>query len=117
MQMQSQMSQNSKLGGFKKPVQILAFIKQVLQDATNPSSSRPNHQKKDHPSDMPTLLAEIDLGHESPIIENDSDVDSDDDMPDSERRDVDTEMTETALNILLAVLEGIYSYSSWGRFS
>ncbi|KAK1224380.1 hypothetical protein PQX77_012676 [Marasmius sp. AFHP31] len=106
MQMQSQMSRDSKLGGFKKPVQILAFIKQVLEDAVNPSTSRPIPQKDDGPSDVPRLLAEMNLGRQSRIVEEDSDADSDDDMPDSERRDIDTEMTETALNILLAVLGG-----------
>ncbi|KAJ8086577.1 hypothetical protein PM082_005400 [Marasmius tenuissimus] len=112
MQMQSQMSQNSKLGGFKKPVQILAFIKQVLEDAVNPSTSRSIPQKDDGPSDVPRLLAVMNLGRQSRIVEEDSDADSDDDMPDSERRDIDTEMTETALNILLAVLEGNKSLST-----
>ncbi|KAL0579533.1 hypothetical protein V5O48_002462 [Marasmius crinis-equi] len=111
VQMQSTMSQDSKLGGFKKPIQILSFIKQVLEDA---AITRSTPQEKDErPSNIPRLVAQMTLGNEPQTVgETDSDADSDDDMPDSEKRDIDTEMTETALNILLAVLEGNKNFST-----
>ncbi|KAG7096988.1 hypothetical protein E1B28_004383 [Marasmius oreades] len=99
IQMQTFLSNDSKLGGFQDPVQILKFIEQVLED----SQRHPNQtsQKKE---DFPSRLAQLSLEEDRDTMEEGED--SDDDMVDSEKRDIGTEMTETALIILLSVLEG-----------
>ncbi|KAF9259487.1 hypothetical protein L218DRAFT_963519 [Marasmius fiardii PR-910] len=100
MQMQVSMFNDPKTGVFQNTVHILAFIKQVLADSQKPSN--PTSQRKGSRTGFPKL-AQLSLEER---VDTPDEEDSDDDTADSEKRDIDTEMTETALNILLSVLEG-----------
>ncbi|KAI3607538.1 hypothetical protein WG66_005156 [Moniliophthora roreri] len=104
MQLQATMSHSSsKLGGFQNSAQVLEFIRQVLDDSARGSGSSEKRRSKNVESDVSSLRV---VDH--PVAEEEGE-DSDDDLEDSEKRDIDTEMTETALTILLSILEGEYS--------
>jgi hypothetical protein len=81
-----------------KPAHILSFIKHVLESAT--PTTGPKHKLRDGPSieALRFIPDEVDdLSDRS---------DSDDDTPGSEVVSADDEMTETAVNLLLSILEG-----------
>ncbi|ESK92903.1 hypothetical protein Moror_9059 [Moniliophthora roreri MCA 2997] len=107
MQLQATMSHSSsKLGGFQNSAQVLEFIRQVLDDSARGSGSSEKRRSKNVESDVSSLRV---VDH--PVAEEEGE-DSDDDLEDSEKRDIDTEMTETALTILLSILEGNDTMSS-----
>uniref|UniRef100_A0A0W0FZR1 Uncharacterized protein n=1 Tax=Moniliophthora roreri TaxID=221103 RepID=A0A0W0FZR1_MONRR len=76
----------------------------VLDDSARGSGSSEKRRSKNVESDVSSLRV---VDH--PVAEEEGE-DSDDDLEDSEKRDIDTEMTETALTILLSILEGEERY-------
>ncbi|KAK7049303.1 hypothetical protein VNI00_005904 [Paramarasmius palmivorus] len=103
MQLQVKMSESSsKFGGFQNSIQIFGFIKQVLEDAVNRSreTMRIERKQKDVINEGLSGLRVVDR------LEDEEGEDSDDDLEGSEKRDIDTEMIETAITILLSILEG-----------
>lgn len=84
MQMQLQLLGGSSSSFLKKPDQLLAFIKQVLE-----STSKDNDDVVD--------------------TTEDSDHDSDDEDPNSELVGPNDEVVETTINLLLSVLESKYT--------
>jgi hypothetical protein len=82
-----------------KPAHLLSFIKHVL-DPVNPGPL------KTHNGGKSDSVLRID-GISSREVESELDDDSDDEMPGSEVVGADHEMIETALNLLLSILEGM----------
>lgn len=112
MQIQNQLSSgDSAFNILKKPDHILSFIKHALQTATQ----KPAETRK---TPVPKILAGLKLedlrivdaedGDNDEIVEGDSD---DEDEPSAPREGSDEEMTSTALNLLLAVMEGMSRYN------
>ena len=90
MQMQTNLAQGGSFNILNKPENILSFISHALEVSTNrdvqESGVKPAHHNSEH-------------GY-------DSGADSDDDTADAERYDEDDEMADTAVNLLLSVLDG-----------
>ncbi|KAF5369873.1 hypothetical protein D9758_001077 [Tetrapyrgos nigripes] len=105
IQMQGMISDGSSTTGtgiFKKPTQVLGFIRQALDTTTSEPSSN-SENKTNERSQLPQFkLSGLSLAHAD---ETGSDADSDDELLDSERFTADDEMTETAINLLLSLLE------------
>ena len=97
--MQTQLSDGKKSSNILyKPAHLLAFIKHVLDPGP---PQRQNPAKSKNPlrfDDLHTTEVDDELLDEG---------DSDDDAPGSEVVGVDHEMIDTALNLLLSILEGI----------
>jgi hypothetical protein len=109
IQMQAMISDgSSSLGIFKKPTQVLGFIKQALDttSSTSDSSSSGENKKKERPHLDGFKLSRLSVVDNDEAGEPSDAEDSDDDLPDSERLTANDEMTETAINLLLSVLEG-----------
>ena len=94
MQMQAQMTEGDKSNILRKPDHLLTFILHVLQSSkiTVPGEPIPRRTQED-------------------MEDGDSDdeglePDSDDDAPDSEVIGPDDELIETAITLLLSILEG-----------
>lgn len=79
-------------------------MKHALESAT----AAPVNTRPDHARGLKSGLTMEDLQ----IVSNDEELsdgsDSDDEVPGTEGATSDTEMTETAVNLLLSVLEGMY---------
>ncbi|TFK43559.1 hypothetical protein BDQ12DRAFT_643120 [Crucibulum laeve] len=90
MQMQKQMTEGTTSNILRTPAHILTFIKHVLESAQSQDSSGVKSAR----STAPKIKDEP--------LEN---SDSDDDMEDSEIIRPDDEMVETAINLLLSILE------------
>lgn len=99
MQMQTQLE--GGLLGLKDPGHVLGFVKHALEDA--------NRAKEAPQSEVRPRKTGLDALKIVPDEEEQEEGDSDDDMPDSERYD---EMTETAVNLLLSILEANPSLSA-----
>jgi hypothetical protein len=102
MEMQEQMTGAGPLDIFKKPDHILLFVKHVLVSTTcTPSPAAPPQEEK----------ATKGVGMTDLRFTSTEDTLSDSDS-DTEGRNVNTtpdvEMLETALNLLLAILEGLF---------
>jgi hypothetical protein len=84
---------------------MLLFIKHVLESSGDirPQSSTNERQDSQFRIGQPTEV-DRDTGYES--------GDSDDNAPDSEVMTPNHEMVETAVNLLLSILEGM----SWGSY-
>jgi len=102
-QMQAQLSEGKPSSNILcKPAHLLYFIKHVLEPAD------PGPLKTHNGAKLESALQLDEL--RSHDVEGDKvadESDSDDDTPGSEVVTVDGEMTETALNLLLAILEGV----------
>lgn len=97
MQMQAQLSEDSSLQGLlSKPEHILQFVKHTLEPTTVPSEK---------PGSKSLGMADLRI-----VPDDDgafsSDNDSDDEGDEGSASFRDDEMTETAINLLLATLEG-----------
>lgn len=103
MQMQLQLMGESSSSILRKPDQLLAFIKQVLESTTSQSADEVIE------SAIPKVnrLDIADIGGKD---SDDEEYDSDDDDPTSEVIKPDDEMVETTINLLLSILE-----SEWTR--
>lgn len=91
MQMQLQLLGGSSSSILKKPDQLLAFIKQVLESTSKDNDDASNASR----------FGVVDTAE-------DSDHDSDDEDPNSELVGPNDEMVETTINLLLSVLESKY---------
>lgn len=80
------------------PDHLLSFILHVLESATTPAKSDAN-------DGFSNKLFQLEI---------DDDADSDDETPGSEIVGPDDEMIETAISLLLAILEGNYFMVSFG---
>ncbi|KAF5364260.1 hypothetical protein D9756_000652 [Leucocoprinus leucothites] len=100
MQMQKQLSEGTASNILKKPQQMLSFIHHVLESG-NPTPSE--YQRAEEPK-LEERLRIVSLASE-PEDAAVNEGDSDDDMPDSETIRPDDELIETAINLLLSVLE------------
>lgn len=102
IQMQTQLSDgNSSSNILYRPAHLLSFIKHVLEPV-DPSSRKKHEEAK--PESMFRLGELHSRGVEGELGDE---VDSDDDTPGSEVIGADHEMIETALNLLLSILEGV----------
>ena len=114
VQIQDQLSSgDSAFDILKKPDHILSFIKHALQTATQ----KPAENSKPPASKAQTGLKLEDLR----IVDVEDDEDSDDidegdsndeDEPSAPREGSDEDMTSTALNLFLAVMEGNSGFNS-----
>jgi len=101
MQMQKQLSEGTTSNIFQRPRKMLSFILHILETANNPGSSEPRQVEGSRLEEKLRIVPSI------PEAEDMSDEgDSDDDVSDSENIQPDDELIETALNLLLSVLEG-----------
>ena len=104
--MQNQLSSgDSSFDILKKPDHILSFIKHALQTATQipitPAESK--RQKTAGGLRIEDLRIVEEKDEEDELVEGDSD---DEDEPTAPKEGSDEDMTSTALNLLLAILEG-----------
>ncbi|KAK7470681.1 hypothetical protein VKT23_002103 [Stygiomarasmius scandens] len=111
IQMQAVMSEGSSTSGiFKNPAQVLGFIRQALDNITLISDeSSVKKEERERP--------QLDIGRMHLVDDDESDErseagDSDDELPDSEKYTADDEMTETAINLLLSLLEANEDFSA-----
>ena len=104
VQMQSQLSDDdSSTNILKKPDHILAFVKHALDTDTGQSVSKAPRKQQPRKGLGLEDLRLVDTAED----ESDDEADSDDeDAPSSPSPLRDEDMTATALNLLLAVLEG-----------
>ncbi len=105
MQMQKLLSEGTTANILKKPQQLLAFIHHVLESANTPSPAESRH------TDRSYLEEKLEIVPVEPEVEEEGD--SDDDLPDSEVVRPDDELLETAISLLLSVLEGEFLASIW----
>lgn len=111
MQMQNQLS--SAESGFdilKKPGHLLSFVKHALETAVQKpaertTSAKPKAENGLKLEDLRIVDVEED---DEENVEGDSD---DEDEPSAPREGSDEEMTSTALNLLLSILEGMHRAS------
>ncbi|KAK7691883.1 hypothetical protein QCA50_005287 [Cerrena zonata] len=112
MQIQSQLaSDNASTNILKKPDHILTFIKHALETATqNADAIKPSSNRHRGSGLRMEDLRIIDDEVEDPDL---GDADSDDDDDDGEPGDGEDgdDMTTTAVNLLLSILEGTTSSS------
>ncbi|KAF6762641.1 hypothetical protein DFP72DRAFT_876446 [Ephemerocybe angulata] len=94
MQMQLQLLGASSSSILRKPDQLLSFIKQVLESASVSEKETPT---------SPVNRLDINAGDKD--SDDEDEYDSDNDDPTSEVIKPDDEMVETAINLLLSVLE------------
>jgi Required for nuclear transport of RNA pol II C-terminus 1 len=93
-----------------KPTHLLSFIKHVLEPVD------PNHLKTPIGAKLENAIRISELHPHEVEGELADEVDSDDDTPGSEIISADHEMIETAVNLLLSILEGVIRVSMllWG---
>lgn len=99
VQMQRQLSEGTTSNILKKPQQLLSFIYHVLESAASPHSEA-------RQTEQSGLEERLKIISTTPEVEEVEEGDSDDDMPDSETLRPDDELVETAISLLLSVLEG-----------
>lgn len=97
LQMQKHLSEGTTSNILKRPQQMLLFVHHVLESF----NASPNVEPPIERSGLEQSLRFIPTTKEAS-----EEGDSDDDMPDSEVLRPDDELVETALNLLLSVLEG-----------
>jgi hypothetical protein len=98
LQMQSRLSQGQSSSNIlTKPEHILSFINHVLEQLDRPSAS---HEKTDSNG---FSLDKLHIVPEQSNLELEQDSDDEDSIAEGS---VDQEMTSTAVNLLLSVLEG-----------
>jgi len=103
MQMRAQLSgESSPQSILSKPEHILQFVKQALEPTTDATSSTKAHSESRYGMGLEDLriIPEDD-------VEFDEVGDSDDEEPAKVNSNRDEEMTDTAINLLLATLEGM----------
>jgi hypothetical protein len=102
IQMQSQLSDNNSSSDLlKRPDQTLSFVKHALEAATISEHVTSGHVHTTHAGLRMDDLRIVD--RDDALL--DDDVDSDDELP-ADAASPDDEMTETAVNLLLSILEG-----------
>jgi len=101
MQMQKQLSGGTTSNILQRPRKMLSFIFHVLETANNPRSSGPERVEGSRLEEKLRIVPSI-----SEVEGISDEGDSDDDASDSENMQPDDELIETALNLLLSVLEG-----------
>jgi hypothetical protein len=106
MEMQEQMTGAGSLDIFKKPDHILLFVKHVLVSTTSaPSPAKPPQKDKARKG---VRMADLRFTSTEDSLSDDSAGDADGPnviaVP-------DVEMLETALNLLLAILEGLFLHT------
>ncbi|KAJ3561227.1 hypothetical protein NP233_g10321 [Leucocoprinus birnbaumii] len=100
MQMQKQLSVGSTSNILKKPQQMLLFIYHVLESASS-VTPEPQQAGRSKPDEVFRIVPSAPETEDEEAYEGDSD----DDMPDSEAIRPDDELIETAINLLLSVME------------
>jgi hypothetical protein len=112
VQVQSRMSRDDTSSNniLSKPEHVLTFIKHALQSDT--VQDTPPKQASVDPSSHQGLTKKdlLIVSEDDPDEDNDSESDSDDETPGLEGAGRSDEMTITALNLLLSVLEGSLFY-------
>lgn len=101
MQMQQQLSEGTTSNILQRPRKMLSFILHVLETANNPGSTEPRQAERSSLEEKLRIVPSI-----SEAEDMTDEGDSDDDVSDSENVQPDDELVETALNLLLSVLEG-----------
>ena len=103
--MQPETGGDSSFNILQKPDQILAFVKHALDSAREKQTSRPPATPVRAPKRQGLGLADLRIvgDEDEDMLDDDSDDDSDDEEG---GMDSEEEMTSTALNLLLSVLEG-----------
>lgn len=81
---------------------MLSFVKHALQSA---KPLQPADDKSKRQTPLKDILRFI---PDQPEVSSEDEGDSDDDTPGSDTFTADDEMTETSINLLLSILEGIY---------
>ena len=105
MKLQSDADSNeSSLNILKQSEQLLGFIKHVLESAKQRHTATQAQSTREHKHG----LGMSDLR----IVDPEDGVDEGGDSDDEDEVDADEELTSTALNLLLAVLEGAYHVNS-----
>lgn len=105
MQIQSHLSGDSARSNIlKKPDHILSFVKHALESAFEPPKSAVQGSRGHHGGLNVEDLRIVDTPEEE--VDGDSD---DEDLPGGSGNG-DEEMTVTAINLLLSILEGMYSH-------
>jgi hypothetical protein len=100
MQIQSQLSEDKGSANMlSKPAHMISFIKQVLENSTStPSSSKADNKSR---SGVESLRFVPEISNRT-----EQEGDSDDEDEDEVEKQADDEMIDTALNLLLSILEG-----------
>ena len=101
LQMQQQLSEGTTSNILQRPRKMLSFILHVLETANNPGSTEHRQAERSSLEEKLRIVPSI-----SEAEDMTDEGDSDDDVSDSENIQPDDELIETALNLLLSVLEG-----------
>lgn len=113
VQVQNQLSSNdSPTNMLKKPDHILSFIKHALDSATSDHSLSSNADKPPQRKGLGLDDLRIVDKEEEELPDNEADSDDEDSPGDTIDSPKDDDMTATALNLLLSVLEGTSNDSS-----
>ena len=107
MQMQAQLADTAEPSNIlRKPEHILSFIQHALTSASSPQP--PANQGAQRNAKDTLGMADLRIVPEKDdLLDN---GDSDDETPPTSNVSTDDEMTDTAVNLLLAILEGTSTY-------
>lgn len=110
--MQTQLSEGGASSNIlSKPEHILSFVKHALETAnTTTAPVAPRPPRRDTTLRMEDLRMVPEDEDSSDEGDND---DNEDDAPGSKAVSPDNEMTDTAVNLLLSILEGTYFLPIW----
>lgn len=116
IQIQTQLSGSDASSNIlSKPEHILSFVKHALDAANAPAPEVDASSPGRHPRNSSGLrMEDLRLVPEDEVVSDEGD--SDDDTPGEELISADDEMTETAINLLLSLLEGMASMWSFSLF-
>jgi len=106
--MQMQMSGGGSKSILNKPEHILSFVKHALETGTVTSMPSSVHKKSETQKTRGLTVNDLRIVDDEEDRATDSD--SDDEVPGLEGVRSDDEMTATALNLLLSVLEGMSTF-------
>lgn len=108
MQMQRNLSEGTTSNILKRPQQTLSFIHHVLESTNLALSAEKQHTERS------ILEQRLKLVRVADVVSQEGD--SDDDAPDSEIIRPDDELIETAISLLLSMLEGksVNTYVAFG---
>jgi hypothetical protein len=111
VQAQTQLSSDGSLSNniLNKPEHILSFVKHALQNDAMLQDSAPKQRAQKSGAPAGLTVDDLRIVRRDEQLEDedlDKGGDSDDETPESERAQPDDEMTITALNLLLSLLEG-----------
>ncbi|KAJ8522977.1 hypothetical protein ONZ45_g477 [Pleurotus djamor] len=106
IQIQSELTQgNSPSGVLAKPSHILSFVKHALESALPTAVKSPSSATTSKPASNGLTLESLRIVDDDSLEQDQVDGDSDDEDPDDAPVAPDIEITETAINLLLSILE------------